>query len=228
MKSIKQAVEEYLYDYPPALELFQKFMEVGSVYLIGGVLREYKDKNRIEELRDVDIIINIQHHKQWRELLEKYQPERNHFGGYKFLCSGFIVDVWEVEKTWAFRENKIDFNEEKILEILPKTVFLNIDSIIYDLCHDGWYDSIYREANETGVIDVVLEENPHIDLNILRAMILRRKYSMRYSNKLKEIVQKEFNMDECLIDMLYEIQASRYHKEILSKAIIEEELKLFL
>lgn len=226
MKNIRLAVETYLRDYPPALELFQRLMRVGDVYLIGGILREYKDKGTIEELRDADFIVNIKDTAEWQALLETYKPERNHFEGYKFSCTGFLMDVWEAEKTWAFREKKVVFKKSEYLQMLPKTVFLNMDSIIYDLNRDEWYDAIYQEAKATGVLDVVLKENPYVELNILRAIVLRQRYQMKYSEELRQIILEHLLKDECFAESLMEIQQNRYHKEILSREVIEQELKM--
>ena len=43
--------------------------------------------------------------------------------------------------------------------MLPKTVFLNMDAIIYDMKNDKWYDTEYKKAMETKVLDIILEEN---------------------------------------------------------------------
>ena len=50
---IRTEVEAYLAQYPPALSLFRKIMKVGDVYIVGGLLREYRDNGKIQELRDI-------------------------------------------------------------------------------------------------------------------------------------------------------------------------------
>lgn len=52
-----------------------------------------------------------------------------------------------------------------------------MDSIIYDMSNDRWLDEIYKEAKDSKILDVVLEDNPHLELNILRAIIFKRKIS---------------------------------------------------
>lgn len=53
------------------------------------------------------------------------------------------------------------------------------------------------------MLDIVLEENPYIDLNILRGMILQSTYDMKYSSKIKNIVrdryQQENNYEKIII-----------------------------
>ena len=67
MKPITDAVCDFLEKYPPSLELYRALHQAGDLYLIGGVLREYRDKGDIEELRDIDIIINVTSQGAWQE-----------------------------------------------------------------------------------------------------------------------------------------------------------------
>lgn len=62
---IRTEVEAYLAQYPPALSLFRKIMKVGDVYIVGGLLREYRDNGKIQELRDADFSINIKNRELW-------------------------------------------------------------------------------------------------------------------------------------------------------------------
>lgn len=225
MNNIKSAVDAYIRKYPPAFELFQNLLEVGDVYMIGGVLREYRDKEKIEDLRDADFIIDIHDRSKWERIISIYRPGRNHFEGYKFSCSGFIVDVWEMEKTWALKNNIVTISGNDWLSTLPKTVFLNMDAIIYDMKHDRWYDREYRQAKDTGVLDVVLEDNPYVELNVLRAMILQKKYDMTYSRRLRDIIRKCLKKDVNLKQTLMDIQYNRYQKEILTEQDIEDILR---
>ena len=43
--------------------------------------------------------INIKNRELWKELLNEMPHTLNHFGGDKFMCSGFIVDIWDVAET---------------------------------------------------------------------------------------------------------------------------------
>lgn len=224
METLKKFLSSYLRKYPPSLELFMMLERAGDLYLIGGVLREFKDNGNILNLRDIDIIIDVKEEKIWQDILQTYQTKKNSFGGYKLTCSGLIVDIWSLRETWAYRNKIVRCAPEKYVEYLSHTVFLNIDTIIYDLKRDIWYDEIYQDTMKRRVLDVVLEDNPQISLNILRAMVLKKRYSMTYSPKLKYIMSGSASHNENFVDELLRIQLSRYHKEILSKVEIEEEL----
>lgn len=222
--NLRIEIEEYLKKYPPALWLYEMLIQAGDVYVMGGLLREYKDKDKIVELRDADFTIDIKNRKVWDELLRRVPHKRNHFGGYKFLCSGFIIDIWDVKKTWAFEKQVIKVENNNYFEYLSKSVFLNLDAIIYDLTNDKWNDLIYQNAVKNGELEIVLRENPFKELNILRAMVLREKYNMRYSEELAKMILDCSAEDTFLKDIM-EIQEGRYGYIILSKEKIKQEVE---
>lgn len=224
MNNLKETIYLYLEKYPPALTLFRTLEETGNIYFIGGVLREFRDNHDIIHLRDIDIIIDIKKGERWKKLLSEYDVGTNRFGGYKLFCSGLIVDIWPLGETWAYKNQIIKCKPAKYVECLTSTVFLNIDAIVYDMSRNVWYDSGYREAMESKVLDVVLECNPAIPLNIIRAIVLKKRYDLAYSTKLKYIIRKEMHEKENFFDMLMDIQMKRYKKEILTKESIEDEL----
>lgn len=220
MSRLREEIYAYLQEYPPSLKLFQSLEETGDLFLIGGILREYRDYGKLVKLRDIDIIIDIRYMDQWYNILQKYDHVKNKFDGYKIICSNLIVDIWPLNECWAYREKKIICRPDQYVENLPKTVFLNMDSIIYDLSNNLWLDEIYKEAKKSGILDVVLADNPHLELNILRAVILKERYKMEFSDKLVHmIVQKDV---EELYAKLIMIQEKRYKEEIVSPKIIKE------
>lgn len=225
MKDIKFEIQSYLEKHPPAQKIFREIIEIGDIYLIGGILREFRDNGKILQLRDADIVISIHDRWKWNQMLNTFLTEKNRFNGYKFQCEDFFLDVWELGQTWAFREKIIQCMPEDYVKMLPYTVFLNVDAIVYDLKNDCWYDELYENAMRTKIIDIVLEENPFVLLNILRAMILKRRYHMQYSNKIKTLICREFNKNSDIQYDLNELQIKRYGATILSDNCIQEELK---
>lgn len=228
---MKNEIYSYLKKYPLASEFFCHLENIGDIYLIGGVLREFRDYERIINLRDIDIIINIKNSILWNDLIDKYPFKINRFGGYKLYFKNLLVDVWKIEQTWAFRNNIIKCNSDEYVKYLNKTVFLNIDSIIYDWKREVWYDELYKNAMETKTIDVVLKENPELLLNIVRSLVLKDRYNMNFSDTLKDIIKNQYYEFEDLysfINILYNEQIRRYKKEILSIDKIKEQLCNFI
>ena len=225
-ETIRIEIEKYLKKYPPAQILFEKLVEIGDLYIIGVLLREYKDNNQINSLRDADFSINIKHKEKWKKVIKDIPNQKNRFGGYKFNCSGFIVDVWDVKETWAFRNKIIDVDETEFFKYLSKSVFLNVDALIYDLSNNKWDDAIYLQAMEKNEIDIVLEKNPFIELNLLRSMILKRKYKMDYSKKLANMIYDYSKIDKSFVNKLLDIQDKRYRKIVLTKESVVQEINI--
>ena len=231
MLFMKNAIYTYLQRCPPALEFFKQLERAGNIYLIGGVLREFRDHGKIINLRDIDIIVDISHADLWENLLDTYHFKTNRFGGYKLQCQSLLVDTWKIEETWAFRNNIIRCTASDYVMRLPETVFLNVDSIIYDWTAEKWYDAIYQKAMQSNVLDVVLAENPQLLLNIIRAFVLKDRYHMQFSDKLKCIILDALEDDRSLSDFtkkLYMEQIRRYKSEILPRDYIYNELKLLI
>ena len=105
-----------------------------------------------------------------------------------------------------------------------------MDSIVYDIRNNKWYDDRYQEAMRTGVLDVVLEENPFLELNIIRSFVIRKKYDMSLSEKLEEIICGYVyycGKEKAILD-LYNTQIKRYKKEIISKKELRGEIDKIL
>lgn len=82
---------------------------------------------------------------------------------------------------------------------------------------------------DTRILDIVLEENPFLELNIVRSFVLKKRYQMTFSERLKDLI-KDY-VQECETQKydatykLYETQNIRYKKEILSKNEFAEAIK---
>ena len=70
----------------------------------------------------------------------------------------------------------------------------------------------------------VLEEKPHIDLNILRGMIFQNRYHMEYSERLKKLICERCQNEKEYEKILYLIEKKRYKTEILSLVEIKKQL----
>lgn len=99
-----------------------------------------------------------------------------------------------------------------------------MDSLVYDIKNNIWYDDLYKETKESNVLDIVLEENPHVDLNILRGMIFQNRYHMKYSERLKKLIYERYRNEKEYEKILYLIEKKRYKIEILSLVEIKKQL----
>lgn len=130
-------------------------------------------------------------------------------------------DIWDMNNTWAFKEKKVASAEEN----LTKTVYLSVDGIVFNYNKDVLYYNELNKSLKYKVLDVVLQENPQKELNLLRAMIFKKKYNLRYSIKLIDEFKSMLLLGEQkLVADLYNIQLSHYKEERLSECDIKFEL----
>ena len=111
------------------------------------------------------------------------------------------------------------------MDYLTQSVFLNVDALVYDLTNDRWNDKIYQSAVKSSEIGIVLRENPFEKLNILRAMILREKYHMSYSEELAEIILA-YAQNISFLEEMVKIQQERYGYIVLGIDKIKQEIMI--
>lgn len=215
--------------YPDAYSLINQLNKYGELLLFGGAIREYNDSGFDNMPRDFDIVINKNNdNTDLDKVLEAFNYKKNRFNGYKINVNNIDFDIWSIENTWAFKENMIKCSKEDYKYKLQDTVFLNIDSIVYNLTQNKIFDEKYEYAMKSKEIDIVLEENPYKELNMVRAIGLKDKYNMRFSDKLKDVIKSFIkNNNECItccIDKLYEVQYNHYLEYKVKKEIIENEI----
>ncbi len=228
---MKCAIYSYLGEHHPALDLFKQLEIVGNIYLIGGVLREFRDYGEIHSLRDIDVVVDVKKPEAWKRVLQNYAFKVNRFGGNKLICQGLVVDAWAIEETWAFRNHIIPCDAKDYVKYLPETVFLNIDSIIFDWTNEQWSDKKYQEAMETKILDIVLPDNPQLLLNIVRAFILRERYHMIFSRRLQKVILEEYEKAKDMSEfcqIIYQEQIRRYERPVLSEEKVISEMSAIL
>lgn len=131
----------------------------------------------------------------------------------KINVDRLIFDIWHVDQTWAFKENKVDYKE---LKDLNETVFFNIDAIFYNLTTQELVDKSYSTALETKKLDIVLKDNPLPDLNMTRAIVLSKKYKLAFSDQLNDYFESwlnNHNTQKDAFETLKEIEEYRYKTE---------------
>ncbi|MDA2407140.1 hypothetical protein CN681_12945 [Bacillus toyonensis] len=209
------------------LNFIEELTNVGDLLFFGGSIRDiclFPDNPPLP--RDFDIAIKFKDKNKFELITRKYNNRRNRFGGFKFKIGNMEFDVWDLESTWAFNNTNLQASEEN----LAKSVYLNIDGIVYNFNKSKIYDELFRTSINACKLDVNLEENPQVELNLLRALVFKDKYKEEYklnfSSNLKRIFKK-YLADESveLVDNLYNLQCTHYNKDHLSKEKIKYELQ---
>jgi len=215
---LKTEFYELMTNFPSAHDLLTKLSKEGDLLLFGGAVRSFFENSFKILPRDFDIVVNTD--IDIESYFRKYEFKKNRYGGFKVIIDSLEFDIWTMKNTWAFKENKVTLGEEN----LAQTVFLNLDSIVYNLNKDKLYDESYKMALSTKVLDVVLQDNPHPELNLLRALVFKKKYHMIFSYDLKKCFKEHLNDKEKFLSNLNSVQYSHYGREVLTTKEIREEI----
>jgi len=230
--NIKKDFYDVLSNYPQVNDLIKYLEAKSNILLFGGSVRDY-DENRFSIIpRDFDVVVDdLDENLEEIILMFGLAPQKNKFDGYKIRMNNLKIDIWKIQDTWAFKHNKVVYNSKKDLN---KTVFLNIDSIFYDLNEDKLIDERFVDIEKTDMIDIVLTSNPFPELNLMRAFRFKYKYKLIFSNRLNEYLMnwiKNFENECEAINNLRKIELNRYNKSIIDwdKELKElKELKEFI
>lgn len=215
--------------YSNANKLIKKLEDNGELIVFGGAVREYIETNYEKMPRDFDIVFKeTKKHQNLESLLSEFIYQKNRFNGYKIFIDNLEFDIWNIDDTWAFREKKVKCKKSHYSQKLIETVFLNIDSIVFNLNKCTLDGENFYNALENKELDIILEDNPFLELNLLRALVFKEKYSMSLSNKLIESFRKFSRNNDNYLDVLYNIQFSHYKTEKIDKNQIKEELEYII
>ncbi|NUJ16627.1 hypothetical protein FKN04_08440 [Bacillus glycinifermentans] len=220
--NVKANLINLLGGYSETLNFVEKLSETGELLFFGGAVRDIYIKND-QYPRDFDIAIKFTDEMKFNNIINDYEYYKNRFGGYKIKVSGIDFDIWDLNNTWAFKNTNLKPSEEN----LAKSVYLNIDGIVYNFNSNCLYADLLKETLMKSELDVNLEKNPHVELNLLRALVFKRKYNLNLSNKLKRVFRYyvDSTKENNLVNYLLELQLSHYKIEKISKEELENELQ---
>jgi hypothetical protein len=152
------------------------------------------------------------------ESLENTTYKKNRYDGYKVKFNNRIaVDVWNLKDTWAFRSNKLTATATNLM----KSVYLNIDALVYSLSDDTFLDNCnisYLDIINKHLLDIVFDETPFEELNLLRALVFRKRYSLELSPKLtKRLMYYIKNDKSSTINSFMKLQIEHYNQVVISQ-----------
>src|SRR5438045_6730879 len=72
--------------------------------IFGGVLRDLTFVGGSEVPRDVDVVVDAITSDDLQSVFADLVYEKNRFGGLRLRTRGWMIDIWALNDTWAFRE----------------------------------------------------------------------------------------------------------------------------
>lgn len=204
----------------PKIELLIKELDnKGEVILIGGAVRDilYNRKPR-----DYDFVINT-YGEELDLTLTGIDIKRNNFGGYKVNIDNITFDIWALKDTWAFNNEDEQFNGSK--EDLSKSCFFNLDSIWFDFKENKLIADNFEKGINNKILDIIYEPNLYPEVCVIRAMILKNKFNLKFSRDLSAYINSWIKSNNDYIDKLILAQRRHYKEIFLEENILEQELK---
>jgi hypothetical protein len=183
-------------------------------FLCGGAVRDIlMSKLRGKKYiipRDLDIVLSFEKPDKIAALFSNYYQRRNRYGGIEIHHKYWHVDIWSLEKTWAFEQKLVRGSS---FRDFPSTTFLDIEAIAVQLfSKQGVKREIYSkgffEAILTNTIDINLEDNPNPEGCIVRALHVANKYSFKIGQKLAKYIAHFTHKTE--MEELEQIFRNRY------------------
>lgn len=151
--NIKNDLLSLLGKYSETLEFVERLSETGELLFFGGAIRDIFIKNE-QYPRDFDIAVKFKDELEFNKLIKNYEYKRNRFGGYKIKVSGIDFDIWDLNNTWAFKNTELKPSEEN----LAKSVYLNIDGVVYNFNSNSLYADLLRDSLIKAELDISLEK----------------------------------------------------------------------
>lgn len=201
----------------------EELSKISEVYIFSGVVRNFFIRYN-GQIRDFDIVVKTEN-AILASFLSNFEYKRNSFGGYKLKIGGLNVDLWHVENTWAYQNDKVKSGLFDFYS-LPNTAFFNFSSVIFDCnAKEFVYTKYFIDFLKTRTIDLVLEENPMPHLCIINSIYYHQKFNLAISENLKRYCINHF-YDFAETDF-NDIQLKHFREIKYEYAYIKEYVKIF-
>lgn len=184
--------------------------------VFGGTLRDLMVHGPRVVPRDLDIVIDGISVERLSQLFSDFAQRRTRFGGLSVNVRGWVVDIWPLSETWAFRTSNIAGRD---FEALTRTTFLNVEAVSVDLTSRlgrarTVYSSGFFEGVRSRTIDINLEENPFPQLAAVRALVTAGSLKYSISTRLARYLVHHLSRNP--LEYLVDVQMSHYGRTRLS------------
>lgn len=215
-KRIGRFLNSKKFERDEVFDLMELSQKLGRVAIFGGMLRDLCiGGNRFFD-SDVDLVFEQHDKGNLESLLKEYNYKLNAFGGYRIHLKKWHVDIWNIENTWAFKNNLV---KQEGFKSLTKTTFFNWDAIVYEVDSGEIHSSENYLFNlHERYLDINLIENPNALSSVVRALRMMIKLNAKLSPALRNYVLN--NIEKYNLDVIVAYEKQKYWNSTLSSEII--------
>lgn len=188
---IKRRVEDYLFrEKSLPLErlrqtLTTKFLPLGRVAVLGGLVRDIARRGPAGFKSDVDLVIAASPTRV-AKLARDLEASENRFGGYSMSTPHWKIDFWALRNTWAHKQGHVHILH---MEDVIKCTFFTYDAIAYDISERQIYaHEDYVADLLTGRLEINLLPNPSTQGNLVRAVRRMLAHNLRAGPILRQFL----------------------------------------
>lgn len=220
-KRINYFLKSEKYNRKEVFNVLKTLSLLGNVAIFGGMLRDLCLGGNYKFRSDIDLVIDTDDENALFKNLKVFSLEFNSFGGYRISLSKWKLDIWQLSKTWAFREGYV---KNVSFDNLIKTTFFNWDAIVFVQNSNKIYGKEnYLETLKSRVLDINLEPNP----NPLGAVVRSLRYLIRenaiLSPRLTNYIVRTsqlFNSSDLIVT-----EKERFNGNSLNETLIDDILR---
>lgn len=194
---VGERVFRYLYEKraerAEAQELICRLSEdLPETVVFGGMIRDLALGSTRDFNSDIDLV-SMADRATIFSLIQRYTPQVNKFGGFRFAVGRQLFDIWSFQDTWAFREGLVC---AETFENLCATTFFNVDAACQPLKSKKIISSSgYLESLESRTLDINLEDNPAPDKVVIRAIRMMINKDLKASPRLQSYILRNAKKD---------------------------------
>jgi hypothetical protein len=168
------------------MPLIAQLGSAGTVAVFGGMVRDFAIGGVGAFKSDIDLVVGTSDPEHLAWIVRSTAHTENQFGGWRIRLDHWLLDVWPVESTWAFKEG---FVSEHNLSSLPLTTFFNWDGAVFEIA-TGRLHLLegYLEATTNRVLDINLAPNPNPSGMVVRALKMMRDWDAAAGPKLSSFL----------------------------------------
>lgn len=219
-KLVARRYEEFVLSNTPAAQVVLDIERLTASHgwrfvLFGGSARDIALEGRNATPRDLDVVVDGATQDELQEVFKL--PNRTFFGGLKGPIGGIHVDMWPLEKTWAFTREPLD-HKPTFSDLMGTTPF-NIENIAIE---PTMFPTIYEGGFFSCMAEKTLEIScqPNVDampeLTLIRAARFCKRFGLTLGPALQDFVyaamgSKTFNQRK-----VQRVQRDYYGTEMLS------------
>ncbi|MES2459315.1 MAG: hypothetical protein V4671_01940 [Armatimonadota bacterium] len=161
--------------------------------VFGGAVRDVARFGPSYRPRDIDLVVEGASNEVLLSLFSSYVIRSTRFGGLRLNYNGYLVDIWPLQDTWAFRQGLVS---DVTFQGLTRTTFLDVEAVAVVVGGTlpermRMYEYNFLDAMHGGCVDISLKENPWPCQSLVRALLTASLLEFGIGDRLLQFAREQ-------------------------------------